>query len=324
MNGKKNGSGLGRRWRILRNLGITALLGVALWAGRGFPLPTAELRFEWAQRGALMADPAPLQGQVGSELVGANGRDIVVYSEGNWELRTFPRTPGPALVPLSDGVVAVDVPEGTASARLEVTVMALIIGVILGVVVAMIRTAHDQQRPGRRNPFLGAVNFVCKVYVTIIRGTPMMVQLLIMGLVIFASNRNKTLIGALSLGINSGAYVAEIIRGGLMSLDVGQTEAGRSLGLNYFDTMRFIVIPQAFKAILPALGNEFITLLKDTSLINVIGGKEIVYFAQAIITNTYEPMYPYLITAVMYLILVLIFTWLQGRLERRLRQSDRR
>ena len=213
--------------------------------------------------------------------------------------------------------------EGVGTTLL-VTAMALIIGVILGVVVAMIRTAHDQQRPGRRNPLLGAVNFLCKIYVTIIRGTPMMVQLLIMGLVIFASNRNKTLIGALSLGINSGAYVAEIIRGGLMSLDIGQTEAGRSLGLGYFDTMRFIVIPQAFKAILPALGNEFITLLKDTSLINVIGGKEVVYFAQAIITNTYEPMMPYLITAVMYLIMVLIFTWLQGKLERRLRQSDRR
>ena len=207
---------------------------------------------------------------------------------------------------------------------IQVTVMALIIGVILGVVVAMIRTAHDQQRLGRRNPFLGAVNFLCKIYVTIIRGTPMMVQLLIMGLVIFASNRNKTMIGALSLGINSGAYVAEIIRGGLMSLDPGQNEAGRSLGLGYFDTMRFIVIPQAFKAVLPALGNEFITLLKDTSLISVIGGKEIVYFAQAIITRTYETMYPYLITAVMYLIMVLIFTWLQGKLERRLRQSDRR
>ena len=213
--------------------------------------------------------------------------------------------------------------EGLAT-TVQVTVMALIIGVILGVVVAMIRTAHDQQRPGRRNPFLGVVNFLCKVYVTIIRGTPMMVQLLIMGLVIFASNRNKTMIGALSLGINSGAYVAEIIRGGLMSLDPGQNEAGRSLGLGYFDTMRFIVIPQAFKAVLPALGNEFITLLKDTSLISVIGGKEIVYFAQAIITRTYETMYPYLITAVMYLIMVLIFTWLQSKLERRLRQSDRR
>ena len=213
--------------------------------------------------------------------------------------------------------------EGLAT-TVQVTVMALIIGVILGVVVAMIRTAHDQQRLGRRNPFLGVVNFLCKIYVTIIRGTPMMVQLLIMGLVIFASNRNKTIIGALSLGINSGAYVAEIIRGGLMSLDPGQNEAGRSLGLGYFDTMRFIVIPQAFKAVLPALGNEFITLLKDTSLISVIGGKEIVYFAQAIITRTYETMYPYLITAVMYLIMVLIFTWLQSKLERRLRQSDRR
>lgn len=213
--------------------------------------------------------------------------------------------------------------EGLAT-TVQVTVMALIIGVILGVVVAMIRTAHDQQRLGRRNPFLGVVNFLCKIYVTIIRGTPMMVQLLIMGLVIFASNRNKTMIGALSLGINSGAYVAEIIRGGLMSLDPGQNEAGRSLGLGYFDTMRFIVIPQAFKAVLPALGNEFITLLKDTSLISVIGGKEIVYFAQAIITRTYETMYPYLITAVMYLIMVLIFTWLQSKLERRLRQSDRR
>ena len=207
---------------------------------------------------------------------------------------------------------------------LLVTAIALALGVVLGSVVALVRVAHDQQRPGRRNPVLGFFNAVCQVYTTIIRGTPMMVQLLIMGLVIFASNRNKTLIGALSLGINSGAYVAEIVRGGLMSVDIGQTEAGRSLGLGYMDTMRFIVIPQAFKAILPSLGNEFITLLKDTSLISVVGGKEIVYFAQAIITRTYETMYPYLITAVMYLIMVLIFTWLQSKLERRLRQSDRR
>ena len=206
----------------------------------------------------------------------------------------------------------------------QVTIMALIIGVILGVVVAMIRTAHDQQRPGHRNPFLGVINFVCKVYVTVIRGTPMMVQLLIMGLVIFASNRNKTLIGALSLGINSGAYVAEIIRGGLMSLDPGQSEAGRSLGLGYIDTMRLIVIPQAFKAILPALGNEFIMLLKDTSLITVIGGKEMVYAAQAIYGRTYEQMFPLIGIAGIYLLLVMVFSWLQSVLERRLRQSDRR
>ena len=152
----------------------------------------------------------------------------------------------------------------------------------------------------------------------------MMVQLMIMGFVIFKSSRNFTMVGALALGINSGAYVSEIIRGGLMSLDPGQSEAGRSLGLTYFDTMRFIVIPQAFKAILPSLGNEFIVLLKDTSLISVIAGKEIIYFARAIITRTYEPMFPYLITAAMYLIMVLVFSWLQGKLERRLRESDRR
>ncbi len=207
---------------------------------------------------------------------------------------------------------------------IEVTIIALAIGVLLGVVVAVVRTAHDQQRIGKRNFALGVVNLICKVYVTVIRGTPMLVQLMIMGFVIFKTSRNSTMVGALALGINSGAYVAEIIRGGLMSLDPGQNEAGRSLGLNYGDTMRFIIIPQAFKAIVPALGNEFIVLLKDTSLISVIAGKEIVYFAQAITTKTFEAMYPLLITAVIYLIIVLIFTWLQGKLERRLRQSDRR
>lgn len=207
---------------------------------------------------------------------------------------------------------------------LWVTALALIIGIILGVVVAIVRTAHDQQRPGNKNFFLGIINAICKVYVTIIRGTPMMVQLLIMGFVIFSSSRDFTSVGALTLGINSGAYVAEIIRGGLMSLDPGQAEAGRSLGLNYFDTMRFIVVPQAFKAILPSLGNEFIILLKDTSLITVIGGKELVYAAQAIYGRTYEQMFPLVGIAVIYLVLVLLFSWLQSILERRLRQSDRR
>ncbi len=207
---------------------------------------------------------------------------------------------------------------------LLVTAMALILGVILGVLVAMVRTAHDQQRPGHRNILLGFVNLLCKIYVTVIRGTPMMVQLLIMGMVIFASSRSFTMVGALTLGINSGAYVAEIIRGGLMSLDRGQMEAGRSLGLNYIDTMRFIVVPQAFKTILPALGNEFIVLLKDTSLITVIGGKEILYAAQGVMGRTYEAMFPLLGVATIYLILVLIFSALQAKLERRMRQSDRR
>lgn len=207
---------------------------------------------------------------------------------------------------------------------LLVTFMALAIGVILGVIVAMVRTAHDQQRTGKHNPVLGFLNGVCKVYVTVIRGTPMMVQLLIMYFVIFTMSRNDTMVGALTLGINSGAYVAEIIRGGLMSLDPGQSEAGRSLGLSYIDTMRFIVIPQAFKAILPSLGNEFIILLKDTSLITVIGGKELLYAAQAIYGRTYEQMFPLIGVACIYLVLVIIFSWLVGILERRLRQSDRR
>lgn len=207
---------------------------------------------------------------------------------------------------------------------LLVTALALLIGVILGILVAVIRTAHDQQRVGKHNPILGFFNLICKIYVTVIRGTPMMVQLLIMGFVIFKSSRDFTSVGALTLGINSGAYVAEIIRGGLMSLDPGQSEAGRSLGLGYVDTMRFIVIPQAFKAILPSLGNEFIILLKDTSLITVIGGKEMLHAAQGIYGRTYEQMYPLIGIAVMYLALVLIFSWLQGILERRLRQSDRR
>jgi His/Glu/Gln/Arg/opine family amino acid ABC transporter permease subunit len=213
---------------------------------------------------------------------------------------------------------------GGVGTTLLVTAMALVLGILLGVLVAMVRTAHDQQRPGRHNPVLGVINAICKLYVTIIRGTPMMVQLLIMGLVIFKSSRNFTSVGALTLGINSGAYVAEIIRGGLMSLDPGQAEAGRSLGLTYIDTMRFIVIPQAFKAILPALGNEFIILLKDTSLITVIGGKELLYAAQGIYGRTYEQMFPLVGIACLYLALVMIFTWLQGKLERRLRQSDRR
>ena len=209
-------------------------------------------------------------------------------------------------------------------ATLMVTALALLIGVVLGVLVAIVRTAHDQQRPGRKNPVLGFFNGICQLYVTIIRGTPMLVQLLIMGFVIFSTSREYTAIGILTLGINSGAYVAEIIRGGLMSLDPGQAEAGRSLGLNYIDTMRYIVIPQAFKAILPSLGNEFITLLKDTALIYTIGGEELVYAAKAISTRTYEQMFPLVGTAVIYLVLVLIFTWLQNILERRLRQSDRR
>ena len=208
---------------------------------------------------------------------------------------------------------------------LELTVVALVFGVLLGLIVAMVRTAHDQQRLGRKkNPLLGLLNVLCHIYTTVIRGTPMLVQLYIWTFVILRAERNKVLVGFIGLGVNSGAYVAEIIRGGLMSVDMGQTEAGRSLGLNYFDTMRFIVIPQAFKNILPSLGNEFITLFKDTSLVQAIGGMEMLYYAFTLGGRTYDFMPPLIGIALLYLFVVIIFTWLQGRLERRLRQSDRR
>ena len=208
---------------------------------------------------------------------------------------------------------------------LEMTAAALVMGVILGVVVAVVRTAHDQQRAGRRkNPLLGLLNVLCQIYTTVIRGTPMMVQLLIWTFVIFPSIRDKVLVGIIGLGINSGAYVAEIVRGGLMSVDGGQMEAGRSLGLGYLDTMRFIVIPQAFKNILPSLGNEFITLFKDTSRVNTIGLTALTYRASRIAGSTFDYMPPYIGIALMYLVVVVLLTWLQGKLERRLRQSDRR
>ena len=212
--------------------------------------------------------------------------------------------------------------EGVGTTLL-VTACALILGILLGIIVALVRTAHDQQK-SRKSILLGILNLIFKIYVTIIRGTPMMVQLLIMGMVVFSSSRNFTFVGTLTLGINSGAYVSEIIHGGLMAVDSGQMEAGRSLGLNYMTTIIHIIIPQAIKSVLPAMGNEFIILLKDTSLITVIGGKELLYAAQGVMNRTYEAMFPLLITAVIYLILVMIFTYLLGLFERRLRQSDRR
>ena len=206
----------------------------------------------------------------------------------------------------------------------EVTVAALVIGVILGLLVAVVRTLHDQQRPGRRNPLLSTLNGVCKVYTTVIRGTPMMVQLLIMYMVIFAGTRNQMGVAILTFGINSGAYVSEIIRSGIMSVDQGQMEAGRSLGLPYSAAMRFIIIPQAVKNILPALGNELITLFKDTSIVTVIGLVDLTKAALLIQSKAYQAMLPLLGIAVMYLVVVMILTWLLGMLERRLRQSDRR
>lgn len=208
---------------------------------------------------------------------------------------------------------------------LLLTVCALAIGVVIGVLIAVVRTMHDQSRGDKKpNIALRIVNLICQIYTTVIRGTPMMVQLLIMGFVVFATSRNMFGVAILTLGLNSGAYVAEIVRGGIMSIDPGQMEAGRSLGMNYGTVMREIIIPQAIKNILPALGNELITLFKDTSLVMVVGVTDLTKIARDIQAKTYLPMMPYLGIAALYLVVVIILTWILGKLERRLRKSDRR
>ena len=211
---------------------------------------------------------------------------------------------------------------------LLVTAFALLIGLALGVLVGIIRSAHDQQPEKKKGIVLRVLNGICKVYLTVIRGTPTLVQLLIMWFVIWASARstdeNMIRCAILSFGINSGAYVAEIIRSGIMSIDRGQMEAGRSLGLNYTATMRHVIIPQAFKNVLPALGNELITLLKETSVVTVIGLKDLTKGAMLIQSKTYQAFVPYIAIAGIYLALVLVLSWILGKVERRLRQSDLR
>ena len=202
---------------------------------------------------------------------------------------------------------------------LIITVFAVIVGLIIGFLVAIIRSAHDKSGSFK------ILNAICRVYLTVIRGTPTMIQLLIMNFVIFgAVSINKIIVGGLAFGINSGAYVAEIVRSGIMSIDQGQTEAGRSLGLNFSQTMRLIIIPQAFKNVLPALGNELITLVKETSVVTVIGLRDLTKGAMIIQSKTYQAMVPYLAIAAIYLVIVMFLTWVMGKLERRLRQSDLR
>lgn len=216
--------------------------------------------------------------------------------------------------------------EGLAN-TLILTFFALILGVVLGVVVAAIRATYDKQYSEIRNPivkfFLALGNCISKIYLTVIRGTPAMVQILIIFFIIMASSNNKMLCGIIAFGINSGAYVAEIIRGGIMSIDIGQTEAGRSLGFNYVQTMWYIVLPQTFKNILPALANEFIVLLKETAIAGYVGVTDLTRGANIIRGITYQSFWPLFAIAAIYLALVIFFTYLVGILERRLRKNER-
>ncbi len=209
---------------------------------------------------------------------------------------------------------------------LRLTFFALLIGIALGVVVALIRVSWDKngsEMHGFGKFLLGLGNLISKVYLTVIRGTPVVVQIMIMFFVILASSRNKVLTGCISFGINSGAYVAEIIRSGIMSIDVGQMEAGRSLGLAYVPTMRHVILPQAVKNVLPALGNEFITLLKETAVVGYIGLSDLTHAANTVGGATYEYLWPLLAAAAIYLLLVMMLEWLLGKLERRLRKNER-
>lgn len=202
---------------------------------------------------------------------------------------------------------------------LIITVFAVIVGLIIGFLVAIIRSAHDKSGSFK------ILNAICRVYLTVIRGTPTMIQLLIMNFVIFgAVSINKIIVGSLAFGINSGAYVAEIVRSGIMSIDQGQFEAGRSLGLNYTQTMIKIILPQAVKNILPALGNELIVLLKETSISGYIGLMDLTRGGDIIRSQTYSALFPLLVVAAIYLVIVCFLTYLVGRLERRLRTNERK
>lgn len=200
---------------------------------------------------------------------------------------------------------------------LIITLFAVIIGAILGFLIAIVRTNHD------RNGGLSILNAVCKVYLTVIRGTPVMIQLLIIYYVILASATNKIMVAAIAFGLNSAAYVAEIVRSGIMSVETRQFEAGRSLGLNYQQTMQCIIMPQAIKNILPALLNEVISLLKETSISGYIGLMDLTKGGDIIRSNTYEAFLPLIAVAIIYLVLVMLLSHGVSKLERRLRRNER-
>ena len=201
---------------------------------------------------------------------------------------------------------------------LLVTFFAVLIGIVIGFLVATVRSTYD--KTGK----LKILNILCQIYLTVIRGTPVVVQLLIIYFVIFGNvNIDKIPVAIMAFGFNSGAYVAEIFRSGIMSIDGGQFEAGRSLGFNYVQTMRYIIMPQAFKNVLPALGNEFIVLLKETSVAGYIALQDLTKAGDIIRSRTYDAFMPLIAVALIYLAMVLIFTKLVNMLERRLRNAER-
>lgn len=200
-----------------------------------------------------------------------------------------------------------------------IAISALVIGVTLGTLAAVIKVIPKKGILSR------TLGYIVNIYITVIRGTPIAVQLLLMYYAILGPlNIPAWIVAIICFGINSGAYVAEIIRSGIMAVDHGQMEAGRSLGLNYSVTMQKIVLPQAIKNILPALGNELIVLIKETSVAGFITVFDLTRAARSIVSTTYDAFVPYFVLAIVYLVIVMIASWFVGNLERRMRQGDKR
>ena len=205
---------------------------------------------------------------------------------------------------------------------IKISFVALILGIIIGTILAVIRTAYDcsyeEMKDGFKKKLLAIGNGIAKLYITVIRGTPVMIQMMIMFFVIFSFARDGLPVAMLTFGINSGAYVAEIIRGGIMSVDYGQTEASRSLGFNHIQTMVYVVIPQALKNVLPSLCNEFIALIKETSVACYVAVNDLTKGGEIIRSVTYIQALPLIVVALCYLIMVVILSKLVSLLERRL------
>lgn len=200
-----------------------------------------------------------------------------------------------------------------------ITIFATLLGIFLGLIVALVRTTYDNTKK------LKVLNAICNVYITVIRGTPVVIQLMILFFCIFTSRDvSGVMIAIIGFGVNSGAYVAEVFRSGLMSIDHGQMEAGRSLGLSYLDTMKYVIIPQAFKVVLPTLGNEFIVLIKETSVAGYVAVQDLTKGGDIIRSRTYDAWTPLLIVAGIYLLLTCLFSAFVKKLEISLRKNERK
>lgn len=212
---------------------------------------------------------------------------------------------------------------------LKITAGSLIVGIVIGVLIAAVRSSFDKNkeamklRGGAGYIILAVLNAICKVYLTVIRGTPVVVQLMIWYFIFLVDAKDGVPVAICAFGINSGAYVAEIFRAGIMAIDHGQFEAGRSLGFNYFQTMRYIIIPQVFKVVLPTLCNEFIALLKETSVAGYVGVMDLTKAGNIVAGRVFEYFIPLFTVATIYLVMVMVLSSLVGKLERRLRKSER-